>query len=96
MVASEWDETRGGVTEHTLTFSSDYSEVTVDNVAVTSPYTLTKDCSIILKSQRRIFVNGDEYIDGETISVSNMDVTCTAAGTPSIGYNNTVTINYTA
>ena len=88
--------TKQGVTEHTLTFSSGYSEVTVDNAVVTSPYTLTKDCSIILKCARLIVVNGEDALDGDTLSLSDVDIDCTARGTPSIGYNITVTINYTA
>lgn len=87
----------GAVSSHTLTFSSE--TVTVDGSAVTSPYTLTKDCTIRVKSKGANFgvkINGTSYGESETISLSGVDITVGGGMVPSFGAQVVVTINYTA
>lgn len=106
MVASEWDETRGGVTEHTLTWNSlDTLTVTVDGASVTSPYTLTKDCTIVAA----VVATMAPGLNSPTITVNDELVTITGH-TATVNINNSdvsiyatkgdtgieVTINYTA
>lgn len=87
------DSGRGGVTEHTLTFSD--VTVTVDGASVTSPYTLTKDCTIVATTSTApyININGSSVTSyGETISISKSDIKI-------LGHKGdterSVTINYT-
>lgn len=102
----EWSPV-GGVTEHTLTFNNlSTLTVTVDGAAVTSPYTLTKDCTIVAAVEATIepglnsptiTVNDEQYTaDGEhekTVNISNSDVSIFATkGDTGLA----VTINYTA
>lgn len=87
----------GAVSSHTLTFSSE--TVTVDGSAVTSPYTLTKDCTIRVKSKGANYgvkINGTSYGESETISLSGVDITVGGGMVPSFGTQVVVTINYTA
>lgn len=93
------------VTEHTLTFSG--VTVTVDGASVTSPYTLTKDCTIVATgpisdkfTKYGLVCNETLYTAGTTsqISIANTDI--------KISYyiddewasvdTTTLTINYTA
>ena len=86
----------GGVSSHTLTFSG--VTVTVDGTSVTSPYTLTKNCTIRVISSDIDFgvkVNGVPYGQSETISLSQVDITV-GGRVPSMGSQVVVTINYTA
>lgn len=85
---------------HTLTFSG--VSVTVDGVAVTSPYTLTNSCTIVAELTAdkptpstpppELIVNGEQYAVDTTIDISNSDITIK-------GYKGdtgvVVTINYT-
>lgn len=85
------------MSSHTLTFSSE--TVTVDGSAVTSPYTLTKDCTIRVKSKGADFgvkINGTSYGESKTISLSGVDITVGGGMVPSFGTQVVVTINYTA
>lgn len=87
----------GAVSSHTLTFSSE--TVTVDGSAVTSPYTLTKDCTIRVKSKGANYgvkINGISYGESKTISLSGVDITVGGGMVPSFGTQVVVTINYTA
>lgn len=93
---------QGGGTEHTLTFSG--VTVTVDGASVTSPYMLTKDCTIVattlspdkesMSTAPYININGSSVTSyGETISISKSDIKM-------LGHKGdtelSVTINYTA
>ena len=85
----------GGVTEHTLTFSGGVT-VTVDGASVTSPYTLTKDCTIEANytlEDGAVIVNGTSYSQSTTlnlsdtdISISGVDGSCSEFITDSINY----------
>lgn len=99
-------ESGGGVTEHTLTFSD--VTVTVDGASVTSPYTLTKDCTIVAASpvgdkftRYGLVCNGTQY-DGKTsptISITSEDITISYYvydSEPTISDGAVLTINYTA
>lgn len=63
---------------YTLTFASDV-DVTVDDKTVTSPYTLTKSCTITLStmvnpsSDYYISVNGTEVLS-ETVNFADEDL----------------------
>ena len=73
--------------------------MTVDGTAVTSPYTLTKDCTIRVTSQdsnHGMLINGLSYTESKTISLSKADIIVGGARVPSIGTQVVVTINYTA
>lgn len=86
----------GAVSSHTLTFMDE--TVTVDGAAVTSPYTLTKNCTIRVISKDVNFgvkINGTPYGESETISLSGVDITV-GGRVPSMGSQVVVTINYTA
>lgn len=86
----------GAVSSHTLTFMDE--TVTVDGAAITSPYTLTKNCTIRVVSSSIDFglkVNGVPYGQSETISLSQVDITV-GGRVPSMGSQVVVTINYTA
>ena len=93
----------GAVSSHTLTFV-DGLTVKVDNVEVSTPYTLTKSCVITFSPVTAgVYVNGTDYYNDLsasetlTISLSNVDVDITGGvGVPDIGRHYTVTINYTA
>mgnify|MGYP004502538037 CR=1 FL=1 len=79
---------QGGVTEHTLTFSG--VTVTVDGASVTSPYTLTKDCTIVVtpsesyiwesSGPKKLYahflpiVNGTKYYSSTTVTLSSIDI----------------------
>lgn len=92
------------MSSHTLTFSGRYNSITVNNETVTSPYTLTQDCTIQIDSNRAVTVNGVSYDSLPTsesprvLTISNQDVTIEVAKTgltePDTNYN--ITINYTA
>lgn len=85
---------------HTLTFSG--VTVTIDGVAITSPYTLANSCTIVAELTAdhptpttpppELVVNGEQYALDTTIDISNSDITIT-------GYKGdtgvVVTINYT-
>ena len=101
MVASEWDETRGGVTEHTLTWNaSDFRlgiTVKVNGADVTSPYTLANGEKITLNSAHTIAVNGTSYTEVTNLDLSNVDIAVTLGSGPNL-YNTSpaITINCTA
>lgn len=92
----------GGITEHTLTFSD--VTVTVDGASVTSPYTLTKNCTIVVNVSHsssglfdsQLTINDTMYLsDASPVSLdlSQTDIDVTAiSGNGSIE----ATINYTA
>ena len=96
----------GGVTEHTLTFNNlDSLTVTVDGASVTSPYTLTKDCTIVAYVKAVL----EPGLNSPTITINEELVTITTH-TATVNINNSdvsifatkgdtgieVTINYTA
>lgn len=87
----------GGTVTHSLTFPTNVS-VTVDGVSVTSPYTLTQNCTIIAaitSGGAALSVNGQHTgSDGSlTTSLSGVDVEFTTSG---IGAPvETITVNYT-
>lgn len=86
----------GAVSSHTLTFSTVIP--TIDGVAITSPYTLTKDCTIVVPvtlEDTDIKINGVTYSDTATISIANQDITMELVGGSRESFF-TVTINYTA
>ena len=91
------------MSSHTLTFD-DRLTVKVDNVEVSTPYTLTKSCVITFSPVTAgVYVNGTDYYNDLsasetlTISLSNVDVAITGGvGKPDIGRHYSVTINYTA
>lgn len=95
-----------GVTEHTLTWNSlDTLTVTVDGASVTSPYTLTKNCTIVATVEATLVpgLNGptitvnDELVTITdhiaTVNINNSDVSIFATKGDT---NIEVTINYTA
>lgn len=86
----------GAVSSHTLTFSTVIP--TIDGVAITSPYTLTKDCTIVVSvtlEDTDIKINGVTYSDTATISIANQDIAMELVGGSRESFF-TVTINYTA
>ena len=86
----------GAVSNHTLTFSTVIP--TIDGVAITSPYTLTKDCTIVVPvtlEDTDIKINGVTYSDTATISIANQDIAMELVGGNNMS-SYTVTINYTA
>lgn len=98
-------ESGGGVTEHTLTFSD--VTVTVDGASVTSPYALTKDCTIVAAAppsdkftKYGLTCNGKQYIGGPSqISIMNEDITVSyyvSEEEASMDDSTVLTINYTA
>lgn len=92
------------MSSHTLTFSGGYSSITVDNEQVTSPYSLTQNCTIKIISNHSVTVNGVEYDSlpesesPRVLNISNQDITITVAssGLPDPLNSNDLTINYTA
>lgn len=84
-----------------MTFSG--VTVTVDGTSVTSPYTLTQNCTIVATANNAIYevvvtVGSVEHhtdTDGDTLSLTNTDINITEsnAGGTKMNY---VTINYTA
>lgn len=97
---------QGTVTGHTLTFGSELT-VTVDGVSVTSPYTLTKNCTIVAATTNgsdlggtppKMTVNDVAYGDDTTIALSGTDISVINAnqgeGQQFPWSNITVTINY--
>ena len=100
----EWSPV-GGVTDHTLTWNSlDTLTVTVDGAFVTSPYTLTKDCTIVATVKATM----EPGLNSPTITINDELVTITEH-TATVNINNSdvsifatkgdtgieVTINYT-
>lgn len=87
------------MSSHTLTFPSE-NDVSVDGTTVTSPYTLTKNCSISVYSSGAgfgVMINGQPYTTSTTISLSQVDITIGGKTVPSMGEETVhVTINYTA
>ena len=79
-----------------LTFSG--ATATVDGVSVTSPYTLTKSCTLKFVSTDLNYglnVNGNKVYDGtETFDLADVDVVVTRQA-PSKGNGATVYVNYT-
>lgn len=96
--------TGGAVSSHTLTFSGGYNSITVNNETVTSPYTLTQDCTIQITSNHHVTVNGVSYEALPTsesprvLTISNQDIIIevekVGLSDPTYDYN--ITINYTA
>lgn len=92
----------GGVTEHTLTFSD--VTVTVDGASVTSPYTLTKDCTIDVNVSQdssglfdsQLTINDTKYLSDA--SPLSLDLSQTDIDIIAISGNGSIeaTINYTA
>ena len=97
---------QGGATGHTLTFTgARYGDLKVNDVSVTSPYTLTEDCVITFTMLRTILtINGTDYseqlVTDETlvVNLSNVDISVetAASGTPELPNAGYVQINYTA
>lgn len=91
----------GAVSSHTLTFSG--VTVTVDGVAVTSPYMLTQDCTIVATANNAIYevvvtagsIEHHTDVDGTTLSLTNTDIDITEHNVTATK-NNNITINYTA
>lgn len=81
---------QGQVTGHTLAFTG--VTVTVDGVAVTSPYTLTQNCTIVASSDIGVSVNGDTSIDTPTMTLSDTDIVLAENRNAVLSE---VTINYT-
>lgn len=96
------------VTGHTLTFGEDL-EVKVNGTSITSPYTLTQNCTITASNTNysdvgatppSVTVNNTAYNNSTTVSISGTDVnienTNRAVGLQFPWGQITVTINYTA
>lgn len=91
----------GAVSSHTLTFTG--VTVTVDGVAVTSPYTLTENCTIVATANNAIYevvvtagsIEHHTDVDGTTLSLTNTDIDITEHNVTATK-NNNITINYTA
>ncbi len=91
---------QGGVTGHTLTFTG--VTVTVDGVAVTSPYTLTQNCTIVATANTANYevvvtagsIEHHTDVDGDTLSLADTDINITEASVGGTKMNN-ITINYT-
>lgn len=83
---------------HTLTFS-DGITATVDGVSVTSPYTLTKSCTLNFTiDSRSMKVNGSKVYSGETETFNLADVDVVVEITTGLGDPGTTTtaiVNYT-
>lgn len=81
---------------HTLTFSG--ATAFVDGVSVTSPYTLTKSCTLKFVSSDNNYglnVNGNAVYEGtETFDLADVDIIVTRQA-PSMGMGATVYVNYT-
>lgn len=81
---------------HTLTFSD--ATALVDGKSVTSPYTLTKSCTLKFVSTNSNYglnVNGNRVYNGtETFDLADVDITVTRQA-PSMGNGATVYVNYT-
>lgn len=96
--------TGGAVSSHTLTFSGGYNSITVNNETVTSPYTLTQDCTIQITSNHRVTVNGVSYEalpsseSPRILTISSQDITIEVekVGLPDPTEDYNITINYTA
>ena len=86
----------GAVTEHTLTYKQSVGiTATVNGQTVTSPYTLTENCTIVIScSNDYLTVNGTTYNSSQTIALSGVDIVCESS--LSAPGSVTVTINYTA
>ena len=82
---------------HTLTFESGIT-ATVDGVAVTSPYTLTKSCKLeFMIGGRSMKVNGNKVYGGETETFDLADVDIVveiATGLGEPGTTTTAIVNY--
>ena len=95
------DSGGGGVTEHTLTFND--VTVTVDGTSVTSPYTLTKDCTIVATTNTSNYevvvtagsVEHHTDTDGNTLSLISTDINIVEANVGATKMS-AITINYTA
>lgn len=89
------------VTGHTLMFSG--VTVKVDGTSVTSPYTLTQNCTIVATAKNAFYevvvtagsVEHHTDVDGNTLSLTNTDISITENNVTATKMNN-VTINYTA
>lgn len=84
------------MSSHTLTWEV-LSDVEVDGVNVTSPYTLTQDCTIdvnVSLEDTDIKINGVTYSDTATISIANEDIVMELVGGNRDSFF-TVIINYT-
>lgn len=82
---------------HTLTFSG-YVSVSVDGQSVTSPYTLTKSCTIRITNTKDtdfgIVINGTQYVFGtSTIDLADSDIVISDK-LGATGSEVTVIINY--
>lgn len=94
----EW--TPVGVTEHTLTFSG--VTVTVDGTSVASPYTLTKNCTIVATTNTSNYevvvtagsVEHHTDTDGNTLSLTSTDINIVEANVGATKAS-AITINYT-
>lgn len=92
--------TKQGVTEHTLTFSG--VSVTVDGASVTSPYMLTKDCTIAATTNTSNYevvvtagsVEHHTDTDGNTLSLTSTDINIVEANVGATKAS-AITINYT-
>lgn len=88
--------TGGAVSSHTLTFTKSVGiTATVNGQTVTSPYTLTENCTIVIScSNDYLTVNGTTYNSSQTIALSGVDIVCESS--LSAPGDVTITINYTA
>lgn len=94
----------GAVSSHTLTFSGGYNSITVNNETVTSPYTLTEDCTIQINSNHPVTVNGVSYDalpsseSPRVLTISSQDITVEVenVGLPNPLEDYNIIINYTA
>lgn len=92
------------MSSHTLTFSGGYNSITVNNETVTSPYTLTEDCTIQINSNHSVTVNGVSYDalpsseSPRVLTISSQDITVEVekVGLPNPLEDYNITINYTA
>lgn len=92
---------QGGTTGHTLTFSG--VTVKVDGTPVTSPYALTKDCTIVATANTANYevvvtagsIEHHTDVDGNTLALADTDINIAEANVGATKMNN-ITISYTA
>ena len=92
---------QGWTTGHTLTFSG--VTVKVDGTPVTSPYALTKDCTIVATANTANYevvvtagsIEHHTDVDGNTLALADTDINIAEANVGATKMNN-ITISYTA
>mgnify|MGYP002672554163 CR=1 FL=1 len=92
---------QGGTTGHMLTFSG--VTVKVDGTPVTSPYALTKDCTIVATANTANYevvvtagsIEHHTDVNGNTLALADTDINIAEANVGATKMNN-ITISYTA